>query len=566
VYMRRAAESSFPLPKFGRPLPITVRLFSAGAGNHGGAVRTLTASALNQLSSGSFGKLPPGHSPAALPIAVAPPSSPAVTFAPIDSLHSGMPRGTFAVDATVVDAEKKPNGTLEATLYQADPHIAAPHGNTISRNRITVVCQETQVIRVVENSLRRGRRVQLLLVSVVPKTAADIQYQSNVHPLKLIIDRHSHVTDLGAQNVDLMPPVVTHEIPGQNVAASNGIIGFMRRPLDANPTPAPSQRPVHGVYAVPVPVPASITGLSAQQLRQVSGAPSRAGSTTITGAPSVTSGPVRTLFNGGSSSSRSTATGSGATVASNPATASKPTPPGEAQPEVTVTRGDVVRRDAILQRRAIPAAPARPKSHQCIFCRYDMDNSDSVAALLKRIETQPHHTPSGKSSVQHTRDTVIAALRDPRSGAGGGRLECKALLRDPLTNRPYVCHPRCAHVATWYQKDGDLADVCSARARCHNCAQVDGLVECYEPTCKKTYCIPCALFSESLVNFGRHDPVNPCAACPSHTMVEMSGALKAKRTRTEARPGRSMFDSSECTGWVRDPDDDDDESDASGES
>jgi hypothetical protein len=242
--------------------------------------------------------------------------------------------------------------------------------------------------------------------------------------------------------------------------------------------------------------------------------------------------------------------------------------PGERRDVPVISRADVERRDGILQRaQAQQRAPRASTTKECIFCHFNLTDPDSIAALVRRINHEtPHHTRDGKSSVTWTGDSVVEMFKDHRPGVGklAGRLHCKAVLRDPVSLKGYRCHPRCAHICTLYQNEGDLEEVCSSRGKCSNCSRPEALVDCYEPTCKRAYCIVCALFSENLVNFGRFDPVNPVPACPGHTQVIMDGSMKAKRSRGEGAcqddgtmAGCTMFDSSKASTWANDPDDSD---------
>jgi hypothetical protein len=586
VYLRIA--STIKLPRFGHPLPVTVRvLLSAQPSQPALAPRpevaatgdvsrsSLTAMALNNLAV-------QGSKPAAVlapPLHQQPVRATAMTVA---LLTPSMPRGTFSVEGVILDCVVKPNGVLEATLYQAELSMATPTAQSYATNRISVVCFDAATVRSLDRVVQRGRRLRLELVTVIPKTEADVRFQCNVHPCKIVVDRHSLVVDLGVSAAGSMPPAVAESVVHQPhaAAAGAGAVGFMRRASgnDLGATGGRSGAAFHTAaqgmrFAA---VGTDVAALNAAQLRLMGAAPGfgpasglggSGGTITIgslsSGCPV---GPTRTRFvptmtgtsSGGSSSALSH---SNFTNASSLGSVNNTDV--EAL-DIHATRGDVTRRDAVLEARSRPTAPKRPKTRQCIFCRYDLTNEESLSALMKRISETPAHTHSGKASFQYTRETAIAKFADPRPGPSFGRAECRTVLRDPVSEQPFIAHPRCAHITTSYQLTGQLDDVCSSRDRCSKCHRQDALVQCYEPTCKSIFCIVCALFSENLVDFGRHDPVNPSCACPSHAQIIMPGSTEAKRNRAEdgvqsrkKKDAGTLFDSSVTTGWARDPDEDD---------
>ena len=103
----------------------------------------------------------------------------------------------------------------------------------------------------------------------------------------------------------------------------------------------------------------------------------------------------------------------------------------------------------------------------------------------------------------------------------------------------------------------ELVDMDGRMTHCTLCRGAGAYVECYHHSCKKVYCLRCALFTKRHVRFGDKDPYKPEPSCPNHaftTMKQTQFVLVTSIDESKDLDSRKILKSE-----LRDPDDPDEE-------
>jgi hypothetical protein len=195
-------------------------------------------------------------------------------------------------------------------------------------------------------------------------------------------------------------------------------------------------------------------------------------------------------------------------------------------------------------------------SSKCLVCDVDTNNEKCLKEVHERLRQSSANRGAHLPSLQEIR----SALSDRRaayasSGVMSERHYCRARFMDVIHGSLHLVHPRCVHTCAIYQAGQNLEDIVFLKKMnfCALCQQEGATVSCYHPDCDKYFHVICAIFSNGQVNFGKRDPMLPCAACPSHCEVFIGG--NRKRLRADS-PEEIAFDSGDVRGMLRDPDDD----------
>lgn len=469
----------------------------------------------------------------------------------IGDLLDHPPYSQFHIVGVIVELRLKRHPIMEVELCDADNAAI----------RITVVCFDESITNNLRRTLRGNgtERVELRGVLVVPKTARDVQYQANRHPMMLRISPNSFSVKVVGYIPGGVAPTATSLAPPQvvEVAPKRAVVAL------GSDQPAASSA-------------SRTTFLSLKSLHHGSSAASHSSSGASTGSGGGQSN--RTMLRLMPPTLPSTASSS----SSAKATVAPYQEPGV--PAVSLV--DVHQRDECLVRSERRLDSLREQgakkraSTKCLLCGVDVEAPQAAMDLVRERLSRSRvnrgqHIPPFADLVQALADRRLLYQRLSTSAGDTSstpitRFYCKTRFVDLLSGTCHLVHPRCVHLCHAYQRgESTIEDVAlhNSGRICSLCQDPGATVRCYHPECREEYHVICALFSNGYVNFGKRDPLLPAPACPKHTQVkcptlacrdENITAADRKRTRDDEASDSIVFDSGVVeSGDLRDPDEED---------